>query len=580
MTRDIDPATKADEAGIGPAQTGAQTQWLTLWLTLLAVVLALTLLAPGVVPITEMEHDVLHLMDAIARRDAGQLAHVDFMTPMGDLGIEMMAFWRRVFDLPFGMSMLMGNVAAVAMTLPLAIWAGASRLGLRAGLALGAWSLLMAAALSWRVDGAATTFAMSYNRWSWALAAPLLTLFLAPPRDPGRRTDLIDAIAIGLSAAALAWIKVSYAAALLPVWALWAVLTGRMRAAAWSAAIGGVAFLGFAAALTGSLGGAVTQVAAYAADLLFVAGSTLRPSPGVAPLHLLASPGHAAGAFACMMAAVILLAARLRALAAVWLAALFAITMMSWQNFGNDLLGVVAFGAAMPAAAAMVARAAPDLKVAGRPAGVALRALAGLVFVLGLQQVLFMQHTVAAGWRVSLGRTDAPLAYIGAPDLRFDKSVSGIVGALTMQRAETAVDPDALTGRERVVLGFKGEREIMGIPMPECQIRHGWAQMWQELKTAWDARPDLAGRTVIGADVINPGWLLLGAPPQVGAPIWHYDALGPALAAADLLAVSRCPVSSLDRNMILDEAVVAGLPLRRVLSTDFWEVFEIGDAPR
>jgi len=71
----------------------------------------------------------------------------------------------------------------------------------------------------------------------------------------------------------------------------------------------------------------------------------------------------------------------------------------------------------------------------------------------------------------------------------------------------------------------------------------------------------------------------VGAPPQRGAQIWHYGALGPALGAADLLAVSRCPVSPLSRNLVLDEITAAGIALHPVLSVGLWEVYAIRGAP-
>ena len=73
---------------------------LTVLLTLVCAALAAALLAPGILVTVELENDVLHLMDAVGRRDAGQLAHLDFITPLGDLSIELMALWRRAFDAP------------------------------------------------------------------------------------------------------------------------------------------------------------------------------------------------------------------------------------------------------------------------------------------------------------------------------------------------------------------------------------------------------------------------------------------------------------------------------------------------
>lgn len=553
----------------------ARTGLLAAALALVFAVLAAGLLMPGVLQVAAMEHDVLHLMDAVARREAGQLAHLDFITPLGDLSIEAIAIWRRVFDLPFGMSMLMANVTVMAATLPLAIWAGASRLGFWPGLALGVYCLLLAASLSWQVGGVSITFAMSYNRWAWALAIPMIVLLLTRPRHPGARTDLIDGLAIGLTAAALAWLKASYAAALLPAFVAWALMMGRMRAALIALAVGIAAFAGFAVALAGDAAAAVALIEAYVRDLIFVAGSAIRPAPGAAPMQLIAAPEQALGTMLCVVAAVILLAARLRAEAAVWLIAFAGTVVIAWQNFGNEMLGLMAFAAAFPALGVAVARAAPDLLVAGRPAAKVLGWFAAAMLVIGMQHALVLQRSVFAGWRVGPSALHTPLADVGAPDMAFSQSWSGVVGRMELVEMDLAIT-DELTARQRQMLTFRGAREIDAEAFPGCSIGSGWDQTWRELNAIWRARPDLSGRTVIQADTINYAWLLLGAPPQKNAPIWHYDDLGPALTGAELLLVPRCPVARRNRNMILDEAAAAGLTLRLVLSTEMWAAYEIG----
>jgi hypothetical protein len=558
----------------GPDPLRPRAGLLAALLTLVFAALTASLLMPGVLLTAAMEPDVLHLIDAVARREAGQLAHLDFITPLGDLSIEAIAFWRRVFDMPLGMSMLLANVSVMAATLPLAIWAGVSRLGFWPGVALGTYCLLLAAALSWQVGGVSVTFAMSYNRWAWALAIPMTVLLLTRPRHPGGRADLFDGLAIGLTAAALAWLKASYAVALAPAFVLWAATMGRMRAAGLALAVGAAGFAAFAVALAGDVTTAVALTEAYVRDLIFVAGSSIRPAPGAGPMQLIAAPTQALGTMLCVVGAVILMAARLRAEAAVWLAAFAGIVMIAWQNFGNEMLGQMAFAAAFPAIGVTVARAAPGLLVAGRPAAKVLGWFAAAMLVIGVQQALVLQRSVFAGWRADPSGLHAPLAYIGAPDIAFPQGWNGVLGLVELVETDIEIDAD-LTMRERETLTYRGARAIGDEAFPSCSIGSGWDQTWRELTAAWRTRPDLAGRTVIQADTINFAWLLLGAPPQKGAPIWHYDNLGPALAGADLLLVARCPVSRRNRNMILDEAVAAGLTLRPVLSTEMWAAFEI-----
>jgi hypothetical protein len=203
-----------------------------------------------------------------------------------------------------------------------------------------------------------------------------------------------------------------------------------------------------------------------------------------------------------------------------------------------------------------------------------LRAFATVMLVLGLQQVLIMQRSVFAGWRVDQGSMHAPMAAIGAPDMMFVKSWSGVIGAVELVGPDFEIEAD-LTEAESERLTYRGPREVDGVAYVDCSIRSGGDQAWRELKAAYDARPDLAGRTVLQADTINFAWLLLGTPPQRGAQIWHYDDLGASLAEADLLLAPQCAVSRRNRNMIIDEAAAAGLTLRHVLRTEMWGLFEI-----
>jgi hypothetical protein len=133
--------------------------------------------------------------------------------------------------------------------------------------------------------------------------------------------------------------------------------------------------------------------------------------------------------------------------------------------------------------------------------------------VLGAQQVMLMQRSVFSGWRVDAASLHAPLTDVDGSDLAFMESWSGILGQVELAEPDFAITAD-LTKAERKTLTYRGARNIDGVEYPGCTIRSGWDQAWRELKTAYNARPDLAGRTVLQADVVNTAWLLLGAPPQ------------------------------------------------------------------
>ncbi|MGM0586565.1 MAG: hypothetical protein ACQEUZ_18115, partial [Pseudomonadota bacterium] len=478
----------ANEGEGGARAAGSVAGRLALGLGLIFALQCALLLAPDSLVISNFEGDALHLLDGVERVARGQVQHVDFRTPLGALNFHLVAVW----DAPPGRALALANIAAMAALLPALVWTGASRLGLAGGLALGAAALITAGAFGFGPGAVGATPAMSYNRFGWAGLMAVLPLMLVPPRRPGRGADLADGLALGLIGAALVFVKITFVAALGPVWLIWAL--GRGRAAAISLGAG----LAAGGALAAALGGA-EMLAGYAADLAMVAASETRPEPGVGLLALPVQPALAALSLGMLTGVLALLRAGLGREAALFALGSAAIYVIAWQNYGNHVLGALALPLVLLALAPRVSESARAFGAPGRR-------------VMGLSAVAML--AVTAPGMLSVERSlFAPWA-----------------GETPVERLFPEAAPDILWGVEDgppkglvpIVGGEDPPRSFKGETLPECEQKTGWAEIFADGARALRGAPALRGLTVTVADAVNPLWLPAGAPPQAGAQIWVY----------------------------------------------------------
>ena len=91
---------------------------------LIALLMGLGAVWPGGLFLTKYEGDTLHLMQILARMEAGQTPHIDFSTPIGA-----MAFWPMVAliswaGLGFGAAFIWSQVLVAAVVGLTMIYAG------------------------------------------------------------------------------------------------------------------------------------------------------------------------------------------------------------------------------------------------------------------------------------------------------------------------------------------------------------------------------------------------------------------------------------------------------------------------
>lgn len=174
-------------------------------------------------------NDILIFLDGGYRLVSGQVPNRDFHTPLGPLAFGLPAFGLWLGGTLGGMMPLATALFTAALSLVL-IYVGTSRLPVFVALAFATYLLLLVVAPLNTGDPALhVSFAMFYNRFSWAALS--LLLLLALPRKPDRGSAWLDAIVAATLLLFMFYTKVSYAAFGLLFAGLLA-LTGPSRGAA------------------------------------------------------------------------------------------------------------------------------------------------------------------------------------------------------------------------------------------------------------------------------------------------------------------------------------------------------------
>ncbi|SFJ25068.1 hypothetical protein [Albimonas pacifica] len=524
-------------------QTYARPLWTALILLGLAALEFGLATGAGRVLVTTFEVDTLHYLDGIERTRMGQAPHIDFRTPLGALTFEAMAVW----DAPPGRAIALANGTVAAIAALLAAWLAATRLSFVAALALGAFATLLASSLMVDDTGLGSTLALSYNRWGWAAMVVVAPIMALAPRRLGAAVDWGDALALGLTGALVAFLKISFVAALGPMWLGWLLLGGRPRAALLSLV---VALAGMAA-LAAALGGA-GATAAYAADLWDVATSEVRPQPGASFWGIVSSPVAAPLMLCALVAALALLRGGLRREALSVALYVLGVALAAWQNWGNDLTGLLALPFLL---LALAPRLPEEAKVLGRSGRRALETIAVVLLVWAAPIAVNAQRSLL-------------LAYIDRPEMI----------ALAPQAASDLVWHAPESG-PRVISPLHPERAqepvaIAGETLPPCSLHRHYVMMLSEAAETVREDPRMAGRRMLAMDLTNALWLLVDGAPLSGVYIWVYGESGDALRQAEVLAVPLCPSNAKARDGMIEETEALGLELRVIRRTPGWLFLE------
>ncbi|GGD39743.1 hypothetical protein [Sinisalibacter lacisalsi] len=530
---------------------------LGLFLLAVLAVLAGATLAKGGFYIGKHEGDTLHLLQIVLREAQGQWPHLDFQTPIGVLATAPIALFVKL-GFGAGMAILLAQVLVAAIALP-AIWRVAeSRFPAPWAYIFGGFTLVLILALVHGATERSVSISMHYNRWAWAAAYLAIATAMIAPR-PGRAAPTADGLVIGVALAFLALVKVTYFAAFaLPVAV---ALIGRRD---WRALV--VTLLaGLAVALAVTLmAGTPLFWLAYLRDLATVAGSEVRPQPGLPFAAILGAPAYMGGSLALIFGVIFLRQAGRRLEGLVLLLLVPGFFYVQFQNYGNDpqwlgLLGLLLV-TLKPAHSVTNALGWDVTKGLGLLAAAVFAFAAPSAFNLAYSPFRHLVKDVSTHTPVLPGsgiHEDLRTARVRA--LRVDARQ-----ALDGPGSPFAAYFDASLRPTRT--------EWNGETWPDCMVENGLIA-WHEAIAADLLASGLAeGKTAFAADVLSGFWIFGAFEPLPGASPWYYGGL-PGFEAADYLIVPRCPVSTKVRGLVFDAVDAAGTSLTEVRRNDMYVLY-------
>lgn len=512
-------------------------------------------LAKGGLFIAKHEGDTLHLADMVLRMARGQVPHLDYATPIGILAVAPVA-GLVALGAGLGHALIMAQIAVALLLVPAILRAGPSRMQGPWPFVLGALVLIFVLALVHGESEPSTSISMHYNRWAWAISYLVLVLAVLPAL-PGRARPWLDGALIGLGMAALALMKMTFFAAFaLPV--LLALALRREGRALLAALIAGLAVAGAATLLLGT-----GFWAAYLGDLLQVAGSDVRPQPGVSFLAVLTEPLYRLVSILAILAVVLLRKGGQADLGLMMIVLFPAFAFVTYQNYGNDpqwiyLLALLVF----------VARPAPGTHRAwGFDLRDGLTAVGIAAFAHGapsLQNLAYspLMHLRLGKESQPLGGPGSALADIHVLDSRMSRltGTSYIAAPGFPQLVAAPVDEAGKVSDRPAMLN--------GEELVRCALATGLGA-WLHAVTADLEAAGQSGKGIFTTDTLSPLWMFGDFRPlDQGAP-WYYDGL-PGLEDADLVLVPLCPLSPSGRTAALEALADAGTPLTEIRRTSLY----------
>ncbi|PJE32485.1 hypothetical protein PSM7751_01616 [Pseudooceanicola marinus] len=476
---------------------------------------------------------MLQLAELVLRSAGGQVAHLDFSSPLGSWSFAPAGLLMRA-GMSAGEAMLWAQWGLAVLIAPAVVWIAWSRLAFWPSLALVLLCVTVPLALVPGGTDPVLSLAAQASRWAWALAFLVIPVVLFPPIQ-GRAGDWADAVVLGLPMAALVMVKPGFALALLPACVLGLLLSGRGRLLL-RALLLALAVLALVTLVAGA-----AYWPAYGRDLLAAAQGA--PS-GDRFGHILLSPAQTLGTVSALAAVGLLWAMRGRSASGSTLLLLLpGFAWMSYQSAGHDalwlaVLGVVLLGLPGP-------EVDPDRERI-------LRSLGGVMLVL-IGPVL-----------LNLGYS--PVRHAVQPAARYSEVGAGQSGLFAptrdLDRASVLTPWDT-----------RASGHFAGRPLPDCRVAEGHLAYVTRMAAVMGASPALDGQMPFVADEMAPQWWVLGWAPLPGSAPQVHGGL-PGYDVARYLLVPLCAISPEVRDRILSRidpdsvTLIEGSPLYRLYQID------------
>lgn len=166
------------------------------------------LMSPPLMVLRQGPVDLLFNLAGAWRVYNGQVPHVDFHEPVGQLNFWLTAIGFHLIG-PTPRAFLLGELLALAVVLPIALFTAWRRLPLAAALSFALFASLPIIIPVNIGELDTFSFAMSYNRFGWCAISVLALILFVPPRAESR-FDGVDVAAGAVLLLGLFYVKITY----------------------------------------------------------------------------------------------------------------------------------------------------------------------------------------------------------------------------------------------------------------------------------------------------------------------------------------------------------------------------------
>ena len=505
------------------------------------------------------EGDTLHFLQIVMRMEAGQVPHLDFMTPIGALAFAPFA-WLMGMGFEAGDAIMWSQVIGACLMAPAVFWVAASRLSTPLGALFVLVIMVLMLALVHGEAERTISISMHYNRWAWAAAFVAILAALLPPVH--RQSALADGMVIGVMMVVLVMIKVTYFAAFaLPV-VLALVLNKQLRALGLAVLTG----LVIAAVLTLWLG--VDYWLAYLNDLMTVRGSEVRPQPGEDLNAVIVAPAYKGASLLAVVSVILLRQAKADVAGLILLLLVPGFFYVTYQNFGNDPQWLYL----LPILILAFRPGEEAVGLFGWPLRPAMNIAAAMAMAFAMPS--FFNLAFSPSRHYSKDVEDIAALVPGDPRL-----ADLILAEVRATRVDGRV---ALDGPGTGLEGYaeRADREepvtFMGETFAYCSTELGLSAFMETIAKDLDAEGLSAGKSAFAADLFTAYWLYGGLEPVPGGAPWFYGGL-PGYEAADYLLVPICPLAVDVQKQILDQITELGTDdLTEIRRTPLYILYDKG----
>ena len=503
------------------------------------------------------EGDSYHFLDILLRMEAGQVPHLDFVTPLGILTfLPIVLLMKAGFSV--GAATILAQLGVACLLLPFVVYAATTRLSRGVAFMFGFFTLGLVLALSYGSAGSGVTVSMHYNRWAWAISFVILALALIPPVRTER--PFLDGGIIGVLAGLLLLLKITYFVTIIPVAALALAMRWGIRGFG-AAVIGGLIVV---VAATVAFGPAFWL--AYMHDLRVVTSSDVRPYVGVPLNEIIVGPAYIAATLVGLATVMMVRKAGHQAVSTAIVLLIPGFIYISYQNFGNDpqwLLFIPVLLLSLRPEEGFAEVFGVDLRKAmGTTALVAVAVFFPSLFNIAMspfEHLAFDRSRFVPMLSESAGHQDI--------FIREDR------GYMMTAQVWKDQEPGPWAKYEKRV-DRDPEPELEGISFPNCEWMAGSRAFFDEITADLQTSGIPEGSRIFTTDILVGFWMFGPyAAPEHSAP-WYYGDLS-GLENSDYVLVPKCGFVNRVRGIMIEDLAASDAELDLVRDNELYALFAV-----